>query len=144
MRCAVLVPSTLERASRARPVPAHRKRAHERTGRTRAVHIDAASGCLTMTGRLDTRSTPLLYDAVSALLATDQPEWTMDVTRLTVADHAGLRAMDGPYHRGVRHGRRITAQGSSPGLQHAVRWLRLDRPALPAERGQPVNKVTGG
>jgi|tagenome__1003787_1003787.scaffolds.fasta_scaffold19685712_1 anti-anti-sigma factor len=108
-----------------------------------AVHIDAASGCLTMTGRLDTRSTPLLYDAVSALLATDQPEWTMDVTGLTVADHAGLRAIVGAYHRAVRHGRRITVQGASPGLQHALRRLRLDRHVLPAEPGPPVNKVTG-
>jgi anti-anti-sigma factor len=91
------------------------------------VHVDLVTGRLTMTGRLDVRSTHLLYDAVSALLTAQHPSWTVDVGRLTDIDHAGLRGLLGTYHRGLRHGRRITLRGASSSLQQVLTVLRLDR-----------------
>jgi len=99
------------------------------------VNVDVASGRLTVTGRLDGRSARLLHDAVSALLQTDHPAWTVDVTGLTVADHTGLRAVIGIYLRAVRHDRRITLQGASPALERALARMRLDRHLLPGHCG---------
>jgi anti-anti-sigma factor len=89
------------------------------------------TGRLTMTGRLDARTSYLLYDAVSALLRAGQASWTVDVAGLDVADHAGLRAIAGAYRRALRHDCRITLHGASPALQHALARLRLDRHVLP-------------
>ncbi|MGK5113927.1 STAS domain-containing protein [Geodermatophilus sp. CPCC 205506] len=101
------------------------------------AHVDLVTGRLTLTGRLDVRTTHLLYDAVSALLRADHPGWTLDVGGLTDVDDAGLRALLVAYRRALRHGRRITVVGASPSLQYALTLLRLDRHVLPAE-GAPV------
>ena len=63
------------------------------------MHVDLVTGRLTMTGRLDVRSTHLLYDAVSALLIAQHPNWTVDVGQLTDIDHAGLRGLLSTYRR---------------------------------------------
>jgi anti-anti-sigma factor len=97
--------------------------------------VDVASGRLTVTGRLNGRTARLLHDAVSALLQTDQPAWTVDVTELTVVDHAGLRTVIGIYLRAVQHDRRITLQGASPPLERALARMRLDRHLLPEKCG---------
>jgi anti-anti-sigma factor len=97
------------------------------------VHVDLVTGGLTMTGRLDVRTTHLLYDAVSVLLTARHPSWTIDVGRLTDIDHAGLRGLLSAYRRALRHGRRITLYSVSPSLQRALTLLRLDRHVLPGE-----------
>ena len=102
--------------------------------------VDLAAGRLRVTGLLDDRTTLRLYDAVSALLRADQPEWTLDVTGLTVADHAGLRAIADTYRRALRHHHRITLHGAAPALQHALTRLRLDRHVLPgAHQPRPAD-----
>jgi anti-anti-sigma factor len=98
-----------------------------------SVHVDLVTGRLTMTGRLDVRTSHLLYDAFSALLRAQHPSWTIDVGGLTDIDHAGLRGLLGAYRRALRHGRRITLHGASPSLQRALTLLRLDRHVLPGE-----------
>jgi anti-anti-sigma factor len=97
------------------------------------VHVDLISGRLTMTGRLDVRTTHLLYDAVSALLRAQHPSWTVDVGGLTDIDDAGVRALLGVYRRALRHGRRITLHGASPSLQYVLTRLRLARHVLPGD-----------
>jgi anti-anti-sigma regulatory factor len=99
-----------------------------------AVHVDLLTGRLTATGRLGARTVHLLHGAVSALLRSDQRNWTVDVTDCDVADHAGLRALAGAYRRAVRHERRIALDGASPALRHALGRLRLDRHLLTDER----------
>ena len=98
-----------------------------------AVHADLVTGRLTVIGRLGVRTVHLLHDGVSTLLGTDQPQWTLDVTRVDVADHAGLRAIAGSYRRAVLHERRLVVQGASPSLRHALARLRLERHVLPAD-----------
>ena len=94
------------------------------------VHVDLTTGRLTVTGRLDVRSTHLLYDAVSALLTAQHPNWTVDVGQLTDIDHAGLRGLLSTYRRALRHGRRITLHRASSSLQHVLTVLRLERHVL--------------
>ena len=105
------------------------------------VHVDVVTGHLTVTGRLDGRSSHRLHDAVSVLLRAGHPTLTVDATGLDVADHAGLRAIIGVYRRALRHGRRITVHGASPSLQHALTRLRLDGHVLQGagepSRGDP-------
>jgi anti-anti-sigma regulatory factor len=96
-----------------------------------AAHLDVGVGRLTVTGRLDVRTSHLLYDAFSALLLTERSDWTVDVARLVVVDHAGLRSIAASYRRAVRHQRRITLHGASPVLQHALARMRLDGHVLP-------------
>jgi hypothetical protein len=71
---------------------------------------------------------------MSALLRADQPTWTLDVTGLVVADHAGLRAIGSCYRRAVRHGRRLALHGASPALRHALYRLRLDQHLMSSSR----------
>ena len=98
-----------------------------------AVHVDLVSGRLTVTGQLGARTIHLLHGAVTALLRSEQRDWTVDVSACDVADHAGLRALAGSYRRAVRHERRIVLLGASPGLRHALARLRLDRHMLTDE-----------
>jgi anti-anti-sigma factor len=92
-----------------------------------AVHIDLSTGAVTLAGRLDRRSAHLLHDAVSAMLHSDSARrsWTVDVAELSVADHAGLRAIGRAYRRALRHDRRITLHGASPALQSALTRVHL-------------------
>src|SRR4051794_11558408 len=101
--------------------------------RSFAIRQDPVTGQLTATGQLGVRTTHLLYDAVSELLRTDRPTWTVDVTGLDVTDHAGLRAIAGAYRRALRHERRIVLHGASPALRRALIRLRLDPHVLPVE-----------
>ena len=89
------------------------------------VHLDLQTGRVTAIGRLDGRSTPLLHDAVSVLLGTEQPTLTVDVSGMEVADHAALRAIGDAYRRALREGRRITLLGASPQLRSALTRLHL-------------------
>ena len=98
-----------------------------------AVHVDLVTGRLTASGRLSARTAHLLRDGISTLLRTDQRSWTVDVTGVDVADHAGLRVIAGSYRRAIRHRRRMALHGASPALQHALIRLRLDRHVLPGE-----------
>jgi hypothetical protein len=79
------------------------------------VRVDLVTGRLTMTGRLDVRTTRLLYDAVSALLTAQHPSWTGDVGQLTDIDHAGLRGLLSAYcrHCGTAVGSPCTASRRS-------------------------------
>jgi anti-anti-sigma factor len=97
------------------------------SGASFAVHIDLSTGTITLAGRLDGRSAHLLYDAVSAMLHSDSARrsWTVDVAELSVADHAGLRAIGRAYRRALRHDRRITLHGASPALQSALTRVHL-------------------
>jgi anti-anti-sigma factor len=95
-----------------------------------AVHLDLSQGQVTLTGRLDGRTAHLLHDAVSALLGSGQPHWTVEVAGLVVADHAGLRAIGRAYRRALRHNRRITLRGASPALHGALSQVHLDHHVL--------------
>jgi anti-anti-sigma factor len=97
-----------------------------------AVHLDLSSGKIALAGRLDGRTAHLLNDAISALLHSDRElqNWTVDVAGLSVADHAGLRAIGRAYRRALRHDRRITLHGASPALQSALVRLHLERHVL--------------
>jgi anti-anti-sigma regulatory factor len=88
------------------------------------VDLDLRTGHVTAIGRLDGRSAPLLHEAVSVLLGTEQPTLTIDVSRMEVADHAALRAIGDAYRRAMRQGRRITVRGASPQLRSALTQLR--------------------
>jgi anti-anti-sigma regulatory factor len=89
------------------------------------LHLDLQTGRVTAVGRLDGRSAPLLHDAVSVLLLTEQPSLTVDVSGMEVADHAALRAIGDAYRRAMRQGRRITLRGASPQLRGALTRLHL-------------------
>ncbi|MGY1640320.1 STAS domain-containing protein [Geodermatophilus sp. SYSU D00703] len=91
---------------------------------------------MTLTGRLDGRTAHLLHDAVSALLGSGQPHWTVEVTELVV-DHVGLRAIGRAYRRALRHDRRITLRGASPALRGALSPLPSDHHVL-AGGGDPT------
>jgi anti-anti-sigma regulatory factor len=82
---------------------------------------------MTLAGRLDGRSAHLHYDAVSAMLHSERARriWTVHVAELSVADHAGLRAIGRAYRRALRHDRRITLRGASPALQSALTRVHL-------------------
>jgi anti-anti-sigma factor len=111
-----------------------------------ALQIDVSGARLTLSGRLDARSSPALHDAVSRLIRTGQSSWTLDVTRLLVGDHAGLRALVGCYQRAMRHSCLVTVHGASPSLRQALARLRLDVHLLPREgpgpRGAPTPSAT--
>jgi anti-anti-sigma regulatory factor len=92
-----------------------------------SLHLDLARGRLTLTGALDRASTHLLYDAVSALLLTDQTRWSVDVTALTLGDRAAMHAIGAAYRRAVRHGRRLALTGASPSLRGHLTRVRLDQ-----------------
>jgi anti-anti-sigma regulatory factor len=94
------------------------------------VRLDLVAARLELVGQLDRRTAHLLHDAISALLQTDRPLWTVDVTGLTVADHTGLRAVETAYRRALVHGRVLTLLGASAGLHRALAPVDLDTPAL--------------
>ncbi len=100
------------------------------------VRLDLMAARLELVGQLDRRTAHLLHDAISALLQTDRPLWTVDVAGLTVADHTGLRAVETAYRRALVHGRALTLLGASPALHRALTWLNLDHRALGGE-GRP-------
>jgi anti-anti-sigma regulatory factor len=104
-----------------------RRRPHGGGASSFAVYMDVSSGTLSLVGRLDGRSAHLLYDAVSAMLHSDSARrnWTVDVAELSVADHAGLRAIGRAYRRALRHDRRITLHRASPALQSALTRVHL-------------------
>ena len=101
------------------------------------VELDPVGGRLLLAGQLDRRTAHLLHAAVSTLLAGGCAHWTVEVSGLTVADHAALRAIGVAYRRAIRHGRRLTILGTSPALHGAATRLRLDQQLL--ERGDPVH-----
>jgi anti-anti-sigma regulatory factor len=102
-----------------------RRRPRPSGSSTLNVHLDLQTGRVTAIGRLDGRSAPLLHDAVSVLLGTEQPTLTVDVSGMEVADHAALRAIGDAYRRAMRQGRRITLRGASPQLRGALTRLHL-------------------
>lgn len=102
------------------------------------LQVDPAAGRVVLSGRLDRRTAHLLAEAVSALLAGDCPEWTVDASGLTAADHAALRAIGAAYRRAIRHGRRLTILGTSPELHAALIRLRLDHHVLGARDRSPT------
>ena len=100
------------------------------------VRLDLMAARLELVGQLDRRTAHLLHDAISALLQTNRPAWTVDVTGLTVADHTGLRAVETAHRRALVHGRELTLLGASPGLHRALTRLDLEQPTLGAA-GRP-------
>jgi anti-anti-sigma regulatory factor len=108
------------------------------------IHLDLVAARLELVGQLDRRTAHLLHDAISALLQTDRPLWTVDVTGLTVADHTGLRAVETAYPRALVHGRALTLLGASPGLHRALTPLDLDHPALGARRRPSIDAGAPG
>jgi anti-anti-sigma regulatory factor len=110
------------------PVAPPRRRGPDDGGASSfAVHIDLSSGAITLAGRLDGRSAHLLNDAVPAMLHSESARrsWTVHVAELSVADHAGLRAIGRAYRRALRHDRRITLRGAAPALQSALTRVHL-------------------
>jgi anti-anti-sigma factor len=89
------------------------------------VALDLQTGHVTAVGRLDRGTAPLLHDAVSVLLGTEQPTLTVDVSGMEVADNAALRAIGDAYRRTMRQGRQITLRGASPQLRSALTRLHL-------------------
>ena len=104
-----------------------RRRPHDGGASSFTVYMDVSRGTISLVGRLDGRSAHLLYDAVSAMLHSDSAprNWTVDVAELSVADHAGLRAIGRAYRRALRHDRRITLHRASPALQSALTRVHL-------------------
>jgi len=66
--------------------------------------------------------------------------WTVDVRELSVADHAGPRAIGRTYRRALRHDRRITLQVASPALQSALTRVHL----VHHVRGEDGPPIAGG
>jgi anti-anti-sigma regulatory factor len=106
------------------------------------VRVDLVTASMTVTGRLGAGTAHVLHDAVSVLLGTGQPRWTVDVSALDVTDQSGLQAIAGSYRRALQHERRMVLRGASPGLRHALVLLRLEQRLTPAERA-PADSVTG-
>ncbi|MGY1601034.1 STAS domain-containing protein [Geodermatophilus sp. SYSU D00815] len=101
------------------------------------AQVDHRLGRLRLAGRLDRGTCHVLLDVVRALVLDGGEHWTVDVTDLLVADHAGLRAIGSAYRRLVRRGVRMTFTGAPPALVGALTHLRLDahlldRTAAPA------------
>jgi anti-anti-sigma regulatory factor len=87
------------------------------------AHLDLVAGRVELVGRLDRATAHLLHDAVSALLVTTCAQWTVDVTRATVGDHHGLRALAVTYRRAGLHHRQLALLGASPTVQRAALQL---------------------
>jgi anti-anti-sigma regulatory factor len=94
------------------------------------VRLDLVAGRVALVGRLNRQTAHLLDDAISALLLTDCPLWTVDVSGLTVADRPGLRAVETAYRRALQHGRGMAMVGTPPGLHRALTRLALEEQAL--------------
>ncbi|MGY1831168.1 STAS domain-containing protein [Geodermatophilus sp. SYSU D01180] len=97
------------------------------------VQVDLVTGRLSVTGRLERRTTHLLAAAVTALLVAGPREWHLDLAAVTVVDAVGLRALGSAYRRAVRHDRQLIVHRPAPDLQRALRRLRLDRHVLVPE-----------
>jgi anti-anti-sigma factor len=97
------------------------------------VHVDPETGRAAVAGRLDGATAPLLHAALSTMFRAVRTRWTIDVSRLVVADDAGLRALVGAYRRAVQHARQLTLHGASRTLRGALTRLRLDRHLLPRD-----------
>ena len=88
-----------------------------------SAHLDLVTGRVELVGRLDRATAHLLHDAVSALLVAACAQWTVDVTRATVGDHHGLRALAVACHRADRHHRPLALLGASPTVRRAALQL---------------------
>ena len=99
------------------------------------LDLDVLGGRLTVRGRLDRGTAHLVHDAIAAMLTIERTYWTVDVAHLVVRDRFGLRLLTGAYRRLLRQGRRMTLEGASPELKHALTRLRLDHHVLPHGRG---------
>ncbi|SDO15786.1 STAS domain-containing protein [Geodermatophilus sp. DSM 45219] len=97
-----------------------------------SAHLDLVTGRVELVGRLDRATAHLLHDAVSALLVTSCAQWTVDVTRATVGDHHGLRALAVAYRRAGRHHRQFLLLGASPTVQRAALQLGGSEPSAVA------------
>lgn len=95
------------------------------------LDLDLVAGRLIARGRLDRGTAHLAYDAIAAMLAAEREHWRVDVAELVVRDRFGLRVLTAAYRRLLRRGRRMTLEGASPELQHALTRLRLDGHLLP-------------
>jgi hypothetical protein len=87
------------------------------------VRLDLVTGRLELVGRLDRATAHLVHDAMSALLLTRCVDWTLDLSRATVGDHHGFRAIAVAHRIATRHHRHFTLQGASATLQRAVLQL---------------------
>ncbi len=87
------------------------------------AHLDLVTGRVALVGRLDRATAHQQHDAVSALLVADCAHWTVDVTRATVGDHHGLRALAVAYRRADRHHRPLVLLGASPTVARAALQL---------------------
>jgi anti-anti-sigma factor len=87
------------------------------------ARLDLVTGDVQLVGRLDRATAHLLQDAITALLLTACPHWTIDLTATTVGDHHGLRAVAAAYRRATRNHRQLTLRGASPTLQRAALHL---------------------
>ena len=97
------------------------------------VRVDRATGLVTVAGRLEAGSVPVLHEALSTLLRAGRTSWSIDVAQLVVTDDAGLHAIVGAYRRALRNGRQLTLLGASPSLHRALMRLRLARHLLPGD-----------
>ena len=95
------------------------------------LDLDVIAGRLTVRGRLDRTTAHLVHDATVAMLATGGKHWRVEVAELVVGDRFGLRALTAAYRRLLRQGRRMSLEGTSPELLHALTRLRLDHHLLP-------------
>jgi anti-anti-sigma regulatory factor len=106
------------------------------------LDLDVVAGRLTVRGRLDWTTAHLVHDATVAMLATAGKHWRVDVAELIVGDRFGLRALTAAYRRLLRQGRRMSLEGTSPELLHALTRLRLDHHLLPRSSDPPLGPAT--
>lgn len=93
--------------------------------------LDLVAGRLTARGPLNRGTAHLVHDAIAAILATDRKYWSIDVTGLVVRDRFGVQVLTAAYRSMLRQGRRMTLEGASAELRHALIRLRLDHHLLP-------------
>jgi anti-anti-sigma regulatory factor len=98
------------------------------------IHLDLVTGRVELVGRLDRATAHLLHDAISALLVTTCARWTVDVSRATVGDHHGLRALAVVHRRADRHHRQVALLGASTTVRRAAVQLGGCEPAVAGGR----------
>jgi len=106
------------------------------------LDLDVLAGRLTVRGRLDRGTAHLVHDAIAAMLTIERTDWSVDVAQLVVRDRFGLRMLTGAYRRLLRRGRRMTLEGASSELTHALTRLRLEHHLLPHQCGPSDGPAT--
>jgi ABC-type transporter Mla MlaB component len=84
------------------------------------VGLDFVSGRLTLVGPLGRDTIHRFRDAMATMLVCDCPRWTVDVSRLTACDRAGLHSLVGACRWAARRDRRVVLVGAPLWLQREL------------------------